>query len=206
MANINAPYGLRPIRHYSSGKPFSGGVTEYFATGSTGAIYVGDPIIGAGAANTTEIQGRVAGTLATVTVAADGDGDPILGVCVGVLPVTRESTTYRVDNTDRIILAVTDPDIVYIGQCDAASTAWAGTDVLSYANCLVGTGSTVTGRSAWTLDTTDGPDNNDPSNQLLIMGLAKIPGNAIGAYAQWEVMINNHQLANVADGGRFTGV
>lgn len=206
MANVNAAFGLRPIRYYSSGRPYTGGATEFFATGATGAIYIGDPVVAAGAANTTEIQGRAAGTLATCTVALDGDGDVLLGVCVGVVPVDRASLIYRADSTDRIILVVTDPDLVYIGQTDAASTAWAGTDVFSYANMLVGTGSTITGRSGWTLDTTDGPDNNDPSNQLLIMGLAKYPNNAIGANSVWEVMINDHQLANVADAGRFTGV
>ena len=205
MANSNAPYGLRPLR-YASGSPYNGAVNYYFATGATGAIYIGDPVVMAGAANTTEIQGHAAGTLPTVTVAADGDGDPILGVCVGVAAVTQESTTYRANSTDRIIAVADDPNLVFVGQCDAASTAWAGTDVGSYANMIVGTGSTVTGLSGWTLDTTDGPDNADVSNQLLVVRLAPIPGNAIGAYAQWEVMINNHQLANVADAGRFTGV
>jgi len=205
MANVNAPFGLRPLR-YASGAPYNGAVNYYFATGATGAIYIGDPVVMAGAANTTNVQGFPPGVLGTVTVAADGDGDPILGVCVGVMSVTRDSVPYRVDSTDRIILVADDPGLVFIGQCDAASTAWAGTGVGSYANMLVGTGSTVTGRSGWTLDTSDGPDNADPSNQLFILRLHPNPDNEIGAYAVWEVMINNHQLANVADGGRFTGV
>lgn len=205
MANINAPYGLRPLR-YMDGRPYNGAVVQGFATGASGAIYIGDPVVLAGAANTSTFQGYAPGTLPTVTVALDGDGDPIYGVCVGVAPVTRDSTVYRENSTDRIIMIANGPDLVFVGQTDAASTAWAGTDVGSYANCLVGTGSTVTGRSAWTLDTSDGPDNADPSNQLLIIGLHNVANNAIGAYSQWEVLINDHQLANVADAGRFTGV
>jgi hypothetical protein len=206
MANVNAPFGLRPVRH-AHGAPYNGAFKEYFATGATGAIYVGDPVVLAGSANTTEIQGRAAGTLPTVTVAADGDGDPIHGVCVGVAPVTADSLTYRADSTDRIIQVADDPNLVFQVQCDGASTDWAATDVGSYANLLVGTGSTVTGMSGWTADTTDGPDTADVSNQLLIVGLAKIPGNVIGEFAVWEVMINNHGFAvTTGDPGRLHGV
>lgn len=205
MPNVNAPFGLRPVR-YASGAPYNGACNEYFATGATGVIAIGDPVVLAGAANTTEIQGRPAGTLATVTLAADGDGDPILGVCVGVVAVTADSLPYRANSTDRIIQVADDPNLIFQGQTNADSTAWAGTDVGSYANLKVGTASTIYGTSAWTLDTTDGPDAADPSNQLLIMRLAPLPNNAIGAYSVWEVMINNHQLANVGDAGRFTGV
>lgn len=205
MANSNAPYGLRPLR-YASGAPYNGAFREYFATGATGAIFKGDPVVMAGSANTSEVQGRAPGTLPTVTVGLAGDGDPILGVCVGVLPADRESLTYRADSTNRIILVADDPDLIFVGQCDAAGTAWAATDVGSYANLLAGSGSTATGLSGFTLDTTDGPDAADPSNQLLIRALYSHPQNEIGAYGQWEVMINNHQLANVGDAGRFTGV
>lgn len=205
MANVNAPFGLRPLR-MKSGAPYNMAAKECFATGATGAIYKGDPVVLAGSANTTEVQGRAPGTLPTVTVAADGDGDPIFGVCVGIVPIDRDTATYRADSTDRIILVECDPDVVWVGQCDAASTAWAATDVGSYANLKAGTGSTYTGQSGWILDTTDGPDNADPSNQLLILGLHAAPDNEIGAYARWEVLINNHQLANVGDAGRFTGV
>lgn len=205
MANVNAPYGLAPLR-YADGRPYNGAVNYYFATGASGAIYIGDPVTQAGAANTSEIQGYAPGTLPTIAPTTAGDGYPITGVCVGVLPTDRDSTVYRADSTDRIILVADGPDLIFKGQCDAASTAWAGTDVSSFANLLTGSGSTVTGRSAFTLDTTDGPDPNDVSNQLYIVRLHPVANNAIGAYAQWEVMINNHQLANVADGGRFSVV
>lgn len=204
MANVNAPFGLRPIR-YASGAPYNGACNLYLATGATGAIFIGDPVVGAGSANSSLVQGHEPGTLPTVTVAADGDGDPILGVCVGVKPVTADSLRYRADSTDRIIMVADDPDLVFIGQCDAASTAWAVGDASAFANMLVGSGNTITGLSGWTLDTTDGPDNNDPSNQLRIVRLHNRVNNALGAYAIWEVMINNHMLANVGDAGRFTG-
>lgn len=205
MANVNAPFGLRPLR-MRSGEPYVASTKECFATGATGAIYIGDPVVMAGSANSSAVQGRAPGTLPTVTIAADGDGDPIFGVCVGIVPLDRDTTTYRADSTDRIILVECNPDVVFVGQCDTAGTDWAVTDVGSYANLLVGSGNAYTGQSGWTLDTTDGPDAADSSNQLFILGLYAAPDNEVGEFARWEVLINNHQLANVGDGGRFTGV
>lgn len=208
MANVNNPFGLRPVR-YLNGAPWNGQAREYFATGATGAIYIGDPVMLAGSANTSEVQGRAVGTLATVVPATAGDGNPILGVCVGVVPVDRSSTVYRATSTDRIILVVDDPNVVFQGQTDDAATDWAATDVGSYANLLTGTGSTVTGKSGFTLDTTDGPANNDPSNQLLVLGLSAPQAtptgdNAIGDFSVWDVIINNHAFAQAGDAGRAT--
>lgn len=204
MANVNAPFGLKPVR-YASGAPYNGAFNYYFATGATGNMFIGDPVIIAGASNTTEFQGFPAGTLPTVTVAADGDGDPITGVIVGIKPTTRDSTIHRATSTDRIIMVADDPDLVFQVQCDTAGTDFATTDVGLHACLLVGTGSTVTGYSGWTLDTSDAPAN-DPSNQVLLLRVAPIVGNEVGEFAVWEVLINNHQLANVDDAGRTTAV
>lgn len=205
MANVNAPFGLRPLRD-SYGAPYNGAANEYFATGASGAIFLGDPVVMTGDVNSSEVQGRKAGTLNIVAPATAGDGNPILGVCVGVVPVTRDSTVYRADSTDRIILVADNPNLIFVGQCDTAGTDWATTAGGSYANLLTGTGSTITGISGFTLDTTDGPDAADVSNQLFVMGVYPAVDNEIGEYARWLVMINNHQMANVADAGRFTGV
>ena len=203
MANTNAPFGLRPLR-YLDGRPYNGAVEFYFATGATGAIRVGDPVIAAGAANTSEYMGWAPGTLPTCTVAADGSGDPITGVCVGVLPETRDSTTYRVTSTDRIIMVARGPDLVFEVQADALGTALAGADVGQFAVLKAAT--TATDMSDWTLDTSVTPATT-AGYQLKIMGFSKKPKNGeIGAYAVVEVLINNHELANIADGGRFTAV
>jgi len=204
MANVNAPFGLRPIR-YSYGSPYNGACRQYFATGASGVIAIGDPVIAPGGSNTASVQGYQAGSLPLIQIALPGDGDPITGVCVGVLPVTAESTIYRADSTDRIIFVADDPNLIFIGQ-SAAGTDWATTDVGYYANLLSDTASTVTGLSKWTLDATDVPSADDVSNQLRIIGLHNSPDNVVGEYAVWEVMINNHQLANVGDAGRFSAV
>lgn len=203
MANVNAPFGLRPLR-YVDGRPYNGAVEYYFATGATGAIRIGDPVIAAGSANTTEIQGWAPGTLPTCTVALDGTGDPITGVCVGILPETRDSTTYRVTSTDRIILVARGADLIFEVQADAGGTALAAADIGQFAVLKAGT--TATDYSDWVLDTAVAPTTT-AGFQLKLMGFSKKPKNGeIGTYAVVEVLINNHELANIADGGRLTAV
>lgn len=202
MANTNAPFGLRPVR-YLDGRPYNGAVEYYFATGATGAIRIGDPVVEAGSTNTAEYMGWAPGTLPTCTVALDGDNDPITGVCVGVLPETRDSTTYRVTSTDRIILVARGPDLVFEVQADAGGTALAAAD-MGLHGCLKAA-TTATDYSDWTFDTSDTPAD-DASNQVKLLRFAPKPKNEIGAYAVVEVLINNHTLANITDAGRTTAV
>lgn len=202
MANVNAPFGLRPVR-YVDGRPYNGAVEYYFATGATGVIRPGDPVVEAGSANTTEFQGYGPGTLPTCTIALDGSGDPITGVCVAVLPVTRDSLIYRETSTDRIIAVARGADLIFEVQADAGGTALAATDVGLLAVLKAGTTSTL--RSDWTLDTSVAPTTT-AAFQVKIMGFGKGPKNEIGAYSVVEVLTNNHVLANIADGGRLTAV
>jgi hypothetical protein len=202
MANVNAPFGLRPVR-YASGQPYTGACNKYFATGATGAIRIGDPVIMAGSANTAVVQGHAPGTLPTVTVALDGSGDPITGVCVGVLPVTADSLPYRVTSTDRIILVADNPDIIFQVQSDAGGTALAAADIGQFAVLKAGTTALLI--SDWTIDTSVSPATT-AGFQLQLIRFSALPNNEIGTYAVMDVTINNHQFANIADGGRFTAV
>jgi hypothetical protein len=202
MANTNAPFGLRPIR-YMDGRPYNGAVTLMFATGATGVIRPGDPVVESSSSNTAEVRGNAAGTLPTCTIALDGDNDTISGVCVAVMPVTADSLTYRETSTDRIIAVAQGPDLLFEVQADAGGTALAATDVGLHAVLKAGTTSTL--RSDWVLDTAVTPAN-DPSYQLRIMGFSKGVKSEIGAYAVVEVLINNHMLAQVNDAGRSTAI
>lgn len=202
MSNTNAPFGLRPIR-YVDGRPYNGAVDFYFATGATGVIRPGDPVVEAGAANTTEIQGFAPGTLPTCTIAADGAGDPITGVCVAVMPTNRDSLTYRETSTDRIIAVARGHDLIFEVQSDAGGTALAGTDVGQFVVFKAAT--TATTYSDWTVDTATAP-NTTATFQAKLMGFGKKPNNEIGAYAVVEVLLNNHTLGNITDAGRATPI
>lgn len=202
MANTNAPFGLRPVR-YVDGRAYNGAVSLYFATGATGVIRPGDPVVEAGSANTAAVQDHAAGTLPTCTIALPGSGDPITGACVAVLPVTRDSLIYREDSTDRIIAVARGADLIFEVQADAGGTALAATDIGLLAVLAAGTTSTL--RSDWVLDTAVAPTTT-AGFQVKLMGFGKGVKNEIGAYAVVEVLINNHTLANIADGGRLTAV
>lgn len=202
MANVNAPFGMRPVR-YVDGRAYNGAVDLYFATGATGVIRPGDPVVEAGSANTTEVLGNPAGTLPTCTVSLDGSGDPITGVCVAVLPVTRDSLPYRETSTDRVIAVARGADLIFEVQADAGGTALAATDVGNF--IVLKAGTTATYISDWVVDTSVAPAST-AAYQLKLMGFSKNPIKEIGAYAVVEVLVNNHTLANIADGGRLTAV
>lgn len=202
MSNINAPFGLRPVR-YVDGRPYNGAVDYYLATGATGVIRPGDPVVDSGSANTTVIQGYAPGTLPTCQIGLDGAGDPMVGVCVAVIPVTRDSTIYREDSTDRIIAVARGADLIFEAQCDAGGTALAVTDVGQFVVLKAGT--TATLRSDWVVDTATAP-NTTATFQFKLMGFGKGPKNEIGAYAVVELLPNNHTLANITDAGRSTPV
>lgn len=192
MANIDQPFGLRPVR-YRNGSPWTGAFKHYYVP-STDAndIFIGDPVVIVGDANDNEVLGFPAGTLSEVTIGAAGDGVAITGVCVGVLPATRSSTIYRAASVETVIKVVDDPNVVFEIQDDGGGTPtndWVGLN----ANLVAGTGVASTGMSGWELDggTSDGPDA-DASNQLFILGLAPRQDNAVGDNAVWEVLINQH--------------
>jgi hypothetical protein len=208
MANVDAPFGLRPVR-YRSGAPYQGQSNAYFATGATGIIAPGDPVTLTGSANTTRFGSYDPGFLQQVSLATGGDTNPLVGVCVGVGAVTADSLQYRADSTDRIIYVADEPDLVFQVQADddADSTDWSATETGLFANLVSGVASTVYGQSIWELDGSDNPDS-DYSNQVYLLGLARIPGNVFGPFSIWEVLINLHQLTPgaISDAGRFEAI
>lgn len=208
MANTDAAFGLRPVR-YASGAPYQGQSNAYFATGATGQIARGDPVTLTGTTNPSAFGEYETGTLQQVSLATAGDGNPIVGVCVAVLPVTRESLTYRVTSTDRIIMVADSPDLIFWVQADddADSTDWAVTTSGLFANLASATADTTYGISQWELDGSDNPDS-DYSNQVFLKGLAPIRGNELGPFAIWEVQINLHQYTPgaIGDLGRFEAI
>lgn len=191
MANSDSPFGLRPVR-YLNGSPWNGAVrTYYIGTGDSTALYIGDPVVSAVNTQSAEIMGYPPGSFPAVQIATAGDGNLILGVVTGILPVTRESTIYRAAATERLVLVADDPNLVFHVQDDGDGTptaGWAGAN----ANLASGSGSATTGLSGWELDASDTPAA-DASNQLLILGLANTPDNELDDFAVWEVVINKHE-------------
>lgn len=208
MANVDAPFGLKPVR-YASGAPYQGQSNMYCAQGATGQIAIGDPVTLTGSTNSAVIDGHAVGTLQQVSLATAGDGNPIVGVCIGVGPVTQDSLTYRATSTNRIIFVADSPDLIFHVQADddADSTDWAVTTSGLFANLASAAADTTYGVSQWELDGSDNPDS-DYSNQVFLKGLAPIDGNVLGPFAIWEIMINLHQYTPgpISDAGRFEAI
>jgi len=185
MANVDAPFGARPVR-YKSGAPYNGSVNLYYAPASYGtALYVGDPVYRTGTSDTRGVP--------EVNLAAAGDtpcpGNPITGFVVGFLPdPTNLSLTYRPASTLRYMLVADDPNLLFAMQ---ASGTVAATDIgLNAVMIYTHSGSTYTGLSGAEVDFTTDTPAADASNQLTIDRLHDVDNNDFGANAVLLVRIN----------------
>lgn len=191
MANVDSPFGLRPVR-YMSGAPYNGAVNIYStAAGDATAIFVGDPVIISGTAQT--IDGVI---YQDVDQAATGN--VIVGAVVAVLPVTRDSTIHRAASTQRLLAVADDPNLLFEIQEVSGGTALTADDMGLNANFVVGTGNATTGLSGVELNNATEATTN--TLDLQIVAFANRPGNEIGEHAKWLVRINRHQRANQVAG------
>ena len=198
MANANATFGLRPINKLS-GAPFSGAVRAFsVAAGNGTAIFIGDPVIGAGTSQI--INGQ---TYSDVVQAATGD--VLTGVVVGVEPVTSTSTIYRVASTQRILYVCVDPDALFEIQQVTGGTPLTPNDIGLNANFVVAAGSATTGMSGVTLDNATEATTN--TLDLKIIGIVNRADNDMGSAAatgadasRFLVRINRHAYSNQVAG------
>jgi len=198
MPNLNAPFGLKPARDVYSG-PYSGQVNQYAVPSSDAtAIFIGDPVKLAGTSQV--INGRV-----LPNVAQAATGDVIVGVVVGVIPVTQASTIYREASTARVLLVCDDPNALFEIQQVSTGTPLTANDIGLNANFVVASGSTVTGLSGVTLDNTTEATTN--TLDLKIVALPNVENNDYGtsvssgmASSRFYVRINRHQYANQVAG------
>lgn len=187
----NAPNGLQPVRKLD-GSAWTGQTNRYPVASTYGtSLFKGDP----------------------VTILADGTlgigvaGSAIIGVFWGVqytdtngnyqnLPVWTAGTATQA-SVPAEAFVIDDPNVVFTIQ-ETSDTGTAGTpltlaDVGLNANFRVGTGNTRNGLSGASLDNTT--ENVGATLNLKILELDQYPGNAVGAYANWLVKINNHRFA-----------
>lgn len=191
MANSDAATGLKPVR-YLSGAPYNGAVNLYYvpSTDNT-AIYVGGLVKAAGSADADGVM-SVTGNVST--------GNAVVGVVVGVKPVTADSTIYRAASTARYVFVADDPNLVFEVQDDAAATPTAG--IVGNAADLTGftSGSTTTGLSSIEISMATVTDSGDGTEDVIIVGLANRPDNTIGNNAKWLVRLNNHFFVDASAG------
>lgn len=190
MANPDTPFGFRPVSELD-GSPYNGATRTYStASGDGTAIYLGDPVKLSGTSST--VNGEV-----YTDVDQAATGDVIVGVVVGVAPVTDESLIYRAASTTRL-LRVAPPNLLYEIQEVSGGTALAAADIGLNADFVVGSGSTTTGQSGVELNNSGEATTNTLDCQII--DLVRRPDNAVGEHAKWLVRINRSQWANQVAG------
>lgn len=198
MANLDAPFGLRPVR-YKSGAPYNGAANPYYIAAAYGtALYIGDAVIKvAGGSNAAAFEAPGAGsfgigTLPNIESATVGDGNRITGVIVGFgADPSALDKQYNPASTERIAWVADDPALIFEIQADGAVPAAS----MGLNAVLIAThaGSTTTGLSGMELDTTSDAPAADASNQLLIVKAVNREDNDTTiTHAKVEVMINQH--------------
>lgn len=193
MANVDAAFGLRPIR-YVSGAPYNGACNKYYipATDTDAAAYIGSLVKLTGGADANGIP------VVTANVATT---NPVIGVVVGVEPVTHESTVYRANSTARYVWVADDPNLLFEVQEDSVGGALAATACGATA-ALIGftSGSTTSGLSSTEIDSSGLSETADTDDDVLILRLSQRQDNAVGVNAVWEVRLNNHAMINKTTG------
>ena len=167
MANQDAAFGFRPVRHLSGGTPRT---EEYvIASGYTGVIYTGSPVAGV-AGGQVEL-----GAVGAVQMLGAFNG------CFYTDPTTSKPTWKAyypgsITASDIVANVYADPQVIYEGQHDGTATV-ANNNHANHDHVGTG-GSTINGQSSAEIDTdtytttatgtwTQIQTSKDPDNQDL---------------------------------------
>ena len=182
MANVDAAFGLIPVRHLS-GNGYSRANKYTITSGLAENIFTGDVVI------------ITSGGVITPHTATEVNN---IGVFGGV-SYTAADGSYVYSQywpsgtvaTDIIAYVYDDPYTVFKAQ-SAGTTAQ--TNIGNCADIVAGAGSTTTGQSGFEISGTMGAG----TATCKILGLFEAPDNAFGANAIMEVLINEHLLKDSA--------
>lgn len=186
MANVQTPFGLRPVRH-ADGSPWNGQTLRcYISVSYATALYIGDPVLLTAGAVLTQMDATAKHY--TINASDGATGAVIRGVITSFEPLADNLTLqYNPASTERWAQVCMAPDIVF--QVRGDGTAESAVFVGENATMSAGTDSTVTGVSGMQLD----ESSANPTYQahpLHVLGLSDIEGNELLAYAVWDVLIN----------------
>ena len=182
MANVDAAFGLTPVRHLS-GNGYSRANKYTITSGLAENIFTGDLVI----------------------ITADGVITPHsatevnnIGVFAGVSYTASDgsyvySQYFPSGTTATNIIAYVYDDPYTVFKVQSAGSP-AQTNIGNCADVVAGTGSTTTGQSGFEMNGT----MSNGTATLKILGLYEAPDNAFGTNAVMEVLINEHLLKDSA--------
>ena len=182
MPNVNAPFGLKPIRSAFSG-PYNDGAQPYAAAAAdTAVIRYGDPVTLTGEANTLGLP------IVALSTAA-GTTNRVTGVAVGFRPLgATEWLGYRPASVAYEVLVEDNPYAEFLIQEDSVGAPVALTSTGLNAQLIYGTATGNT--SAAMLQSSTAAVT--ATHQLRILGLSQIVNNEQGNFAVWRVRLNMH--------------
>lgn len=196
MANVQSPRGFVPSR-YANGSPFNGAGNLYYIPSTDGLQYnVGDAVkSGAGGSSTGIPQVvKAAGT------------DTVRGVIMGVMVAPQNENSFLGANLDLTVqnipaskqhdyyvLVADDPAILFELQGDGTATNQVAASCNKNASFTVTNPTTPQQNSASTLNSAS--IATTAALNLKIFGLVQQSrNNEYGAYANWLVKFNQHEL------------
>lgn len=187
MANVNSPSGFQPVSHLIGGPGNWTTKTFSIASAYDAAIYKDDPV-------------ELTGTGDNIQIAPAGNEDNI-GSFQGVEYTDANGRTifseYWPANTVATNVkakVAADPNTIFEAQADSATAD----DLFALADWVVGTGSTINGRSGAYL-AVDGATGTT-GKSMVILGKADRPDNEWGAYCKVLCMFREHNFGTGAAG------
>lgn len=194
MANANKPCGFKPVG-YLSGSPWTGKARLYNIVAAYGtALYIGDPVISSGTADVNGVPGIALGA------ATGGLRGSIVGLGRYEGLIANPSNLdiiYRPASTAATWYAMVadDPQTIFEIQEESGAAQMAATDIGANQISVLAAGNGFV--SGWQVAcTTTASATTTATLQLKLLGLARRPDNAFGAYAKWLVQINVHELGH----------
>lgn len=194
MANANRPSGFTPVG-YLNGSPWTGKARLYSIAANYGtALYIGDPVISSGTADANGVPG----------IAIANTTGAVRGVIVGLSKYegmvgnpSNLDITYRPASDPAVWYAMVadDPNIIFEVQEESNGTQLAATEIGLNTISKSGAGNGYV--SGWMIPSATGATPNTTATlQVRLLGLARKPNNAFGAYAKHLVQFNVHELAH----------
>lgn len=198
MSNIKAPRGFVPSR-YRDGSPWNGATNMYYIPSTdTNQYNPGDAVL-------TAAVGADANGIPAVTKNTTGTG-VIRGIVVACLVANPNTTSFQGTNLDLTVqnIPATKTKAYYVLVCDDPGVVYQiQDDGITTANLVA---ASVGLNASFTVTNPTAPQQNSGTVLLSssfattagltikLLGLTQIPNNAFGAFATWDVMINQHEF------------